>query len=1140
MKKNTLFCFLKRKTSYLIKCNLKMKFSFLLILFSIMQIFSNEGYSQKKITFHLQNVTIKQALNEIKNQTDYKFLYREGNLNLNKRITLKVINQPTKLVLNRLFKNTKIDYKIIEKQIVLTKKTNSFDKPNITPPIIIKGVVSDNTGNPLPGVSIQIKGTTKGTTTDFNGEYSITVDDENAILVFSYIGFKDKELVVQNSKKIDVTLEEDLENLDEIVVTSLGIKKSKKALGYAVTTIDSKEVSKRPEADLARTLQGKVAGLSIGTANGQTGSGSPIRIRGSISLNQSNAPLIIVNNVPFSGLLRDIDPNDIKSMNVLKGFNAAVLYGSEGRNGVILIQTKSGSGEIGESKTTASFSVNTYTNVVSQLPEYQNTYGVGQDYSPIYGLANFGPRFSDVDQIDHPFSNNPDFSQFSGVTVPYEAKPNNVKNIFRQGQGKIYSANVTTSQEKVAYSMSVGYTDEEGIVANNDLKRFNIGLGGNAQLTDKLNVAATLNYSTRKVNRIQATSVFNRVFYLPRNIDLTELPYQNPVTGESVYYNSREADTNPLWLLNNAAISDDIVRVFGTVNSNYKFNDNLNLSYRVGYDSEQFERFDYSNRGGTTGAFQLGYLNIDNEKRVVIDQTLIFSFNKDLTDDLNLEAQIGGNSKLTRVKTTFSDSEGQIVYGFLRPSNFTNSTVNYETEDQNIAGVFGQFQLGYKNYLYATLSGRNDWGSTVEKENRTLFYPGASVSFIPTSAFDFGDDSFVRYLKVRAAYATSSGFPDPYRTRNTLLINAQRFAAADGTLPVTNRFSSIYANPDLNPELHREFEIGLETKLFRNRVTLETSLYKRVSEDQIVASPLNLSSGFDTQFINLGQVDNKGIEVDLGIDIFKREDFNWNMRNIFTAEESLVVKTTETGGIIQLNADRVAAEGHPLNAIFGTYAVRDANGNLLVRGGTGTQVGRLIRSTDVQSLPDEKVIGDPNPDWRLTNIHSVSYKNFTFSTQLEYTHGGDISSENVLELIQRGVTRDTENRDGSFVIPGFYGSRATGLPLLDAAGNQIPNTTQLSSHRAASFNYYDTNETRMFDASVFRIREVSFAYTLNKADNSKLPFDKIDFTLSGRNLWYVAPNFPKYTNFDPESDGGLGRNSVPSTKRFALGVTVTF
>lgn len=1114
-----------------------------LLLFSLYS-YTNSYAQNTKLKLNLKDATLLDMINGIEKQSEFVFMYGDDLLPVlnSKREDVKVKNEAINEILDRYFKVENLDYLINGRQVVLNKATKLEIKTKKTSVRKVQQMVSGNVSDaigPLVGASVVIKGTTIGATTDFDGNYSIEVQDNNAVLVFSYLGYLTMEIPVNGQATINAVLKEDAESLEEVVVTAQGIRKSKKALGYAITKLDSKDVEKRPESDVARTLQGKVAGVNISAASGQTGSASPIRIRGSVSLTQSNAPLIVVNNVPFAGLLRDIDPNDIESLNVLKGFNAAVLYGSEGRNGVILIQTKSGNAKLGESRTTASVSTTTYLNVISQLPEYQNSFGQGQEgrFIPTF-LSIWGPNFSELDEVPHPYAGLGDiFPQFDGLSIPYEAKPDNVRNLFNTGIGTIHSINVSTQQEKLGFNISAGYTDEQGIIGDNDLKRFNIGLGGNAQVTDKLNVSATLNYSTRKVNRIQSQDIFRRIFYLPRNVDITELPFQNPVTGESVYYRN---DTNPLWVLNNSGIGDDVVRVFGTLNGNYTFNDNLNLTYRVGYDSEQFNTLDFSNRGGNNDdQFNQGYLNIDNQKSVTVDQTIILSYNKNLAENLNLEAQVGINSKLTRISRLSSDSEGQIVYNFVRPSNYSQTESILRMEDENIAGIFGQFQLSYKTFLYATLSGRNDWGSTVERANQSLFYPGASVSFVPTSAFDFGD-SFINYLKIRGSYATSSGFPEAFRTRNTLIVDANRFAAADGTFPVTNRFNRVFANPDLKPELHREFEVGVEAKFFKNRVTLETSLYKRVSEDQILEAPLAPSTSFATRFINLGRVDNEGIEVDLGIDLIRGDNFNWNLKNIFNATESLVVETVDDA-IFQVvsNSDRFAVPGQPLGVIMGNYALRDDQGNLLLDGvnGSAAQAFEVLTSQDPR-LPDA-VIGDPNPDWTLTTINSLSYKNLTFSAQLEYSHGGDLLSSSVVDMLERGVTRDTENREGSFVIPGVLGDPETGLPLLDPSGNTIPNTVQFSGLRTVFSNYYNADDLGIFDASVFRIREIALGYTLD-GQKSKLPFKSINFTLTGRNLWYKAPNFPKYINYDPENDGGLGRNNVPSTKRFALGITLTF
>jgi len=990
----------------------------------------------------------------------------------------------------------------------------------------VSGTVSAE-GTPLPGVSVVEKGTTNGTQTDFDGNFKLSVK-ENAILSFSYIGFESLEVSASNTT-LNITLQEDFNELDEVIVVGQGISKSKKALGYAVSTVSGEELENKAESDVARALQGKVAGVQILNPGGSTGSEPSVRIRSSLSLTQTNSPLIVVNNVPFSGNLIDIDPNDIAELSVLKGLNASLVYGSEGRNGVILIQTKSGSLVKGEAKTTVNFSQTTYTNTVANLPDYQNKYGQGSDGTFAGGnIGSWGPSFSSLESVPHPYAPQGDlFPEFSGLDVPYQAFPNNVRDFFNTGIGSVTSLNLTSRQEKTSFNVSAGYTDETGIIGNNDLRRFNIGLGGQAQLTEKLNISATLNHSTRKRNSQSGTSIFDLLLYIPRNVDVLSLPYENPQTGANAYY---RASQNPSWLINNTGRNDDVVRIFGTMAADYKFNNNLSLTYRVGYDSETQDEFDFSNKGGIDD-FEFGFLSLDYDKQVSVDQFLILSASYDLGSKFGFDSQLGINSRYITSKSNSSDTESQIVFGFQRPSNYTAVEAGATRGSQNLAGTFGQFEFNYDKFLYLTLSGRNDWGSTVEPENQQLFYPGASFSFVPTSAFDFGGTA-INYLKFRGAYATSSGYPDLFRTRSVLNSNPQRFVTNDGNTIVTNGVRSLLPNPNLTPELHREFELGVEGKFFKNRVTLDASVFKRISEDQILRRDLDRSTGFDDVFTNVGRIDTEGLEVDLGIDLVKTKNFNWNFRNIFTAYETLVV---DLGGTEQigLGTRNFAIEGEPLGVLVGSYAMRDNQGNFLIN----PDNGELIISDEI-GLQD-RVIGDPTPDWTVTNINSISYKGFSLMAQLEYTHGGENFSDTVEDLMERGVTRDTENREGSFVLPGVYGDTGTGLAFLDSDGNAIPNTIQQNSLRTTFSNYYNADDLSTFDTSVFRIREIALAYSLNDKQITNLPFKNITFKLSGRNVFYRAPGFPEFTNIDPEVDARAG-TTIPTTKRYALGINISF
>lgn len=990
----------------------------------------------------------------------------------------------------------------------------------------VTGTVTDNNGLPLLGVNIIVKGTSNGTSTDFDGNYAITVPNNEAILVYSFIGFINIEVAVGTQTVISIILEENVHSLESVLITAQGIKKSKKALGYAVATLESDEFERRPEADLARVLQGKIAGVTITNFNGETGAGTNIRIRSSLSVNQSNEPLIVVNNVPFQGSMKDIDPNDVKEISILKGLNASILYGSEGRNGVILIQTKSGTGELGKRSFKVSLSTTTYFNEVANLPDYQNKYGQGADNFFNAGfLGNWGPAFTELDEVVHPYAFYGNlFPEFDGLMIPYTAKPDNVEKVFHTGIGRIYSLNISSTAEKSAFNLSAGYTQEEGIIGNNDLKRFNLGLGGQMQVTDKLNVSANLNYSTRRVNRLQSDEIFDLLLYIPRNIDITTLPYEHPQTGASIYYRSSE---NPLWVINNTGKYDDIVRIFGSINVNYELSDKWSLSYRVGIDNNQQDEFDYSNKGGFDDN-EFGFLELDYDKRVTIDQSVILSLNNvELGENIGLEAQIGVNSKYLKGKSINSFSVDQNVFDFFRPSNFNVTSAGYSEYNENLAGLFAQAEFSYDDFLYVTLSGRNDWGSTVEQENRTIFYPGASFSFIPTSAFDIRSDG-LNYLKIRAAYGTSSGYPSRFKTRSILETNPRRFVTVDGQIIITNSTDEEFANPNLKPELHKEFEFGIEGSFWNSRITLEASVFKRISENQILEAERPPSTGYTETLINAGRIDTKGLEIDLGIDVLKAKDFMWNMRNIFTKYDSEVIDLPQNE--ISLGNSRFAIEGEPLGILKGSYVMRDDEGNILINPANGE-----VYISSEQGKPD-RIIGSAIPDFIYTNINDISYKGFTLSTQFEYRKGGRIESASVENLVERGVTRDTENREGTFVIPGVMGDPAAEVALLDVNGNKIPNNIQVDANRTVFSNIYNADGYSTWDATVIRLREVSLGYTFNNLKG----IESITISLSGRNLWYNAPDFPKYVNFDPENDGGFGDQNVPTTKRFGLGIAITF
>jgi TonB-linked SusC/RagA family outer membrane protein len=1000
----------------------------------------------------------------------------------------------------------------------------------------ITGTVSEESG-PLPGVSIVIKGTQTGTETDFDGNFSIQASVGD-VLRFSFVGMQTKEVTVGASSTMNVVLDAD-NLLEEVVITAQGIRREKKALGYAVSTVKPDQIERKPETDVARILTGKVAGVEINAGGGFLGTATNVIIRSKNSISGDNQPLYIIDGAPISGgRSYDIDPNNISTLSVLKGLAASTLYGEDGRNGVILITTKTGAGGSVEKKFEVTVSSTTSILEVANLPEYQNTYGQGSDNSiNTTFFGNWGARFNNQ-VVPHHLSIAglaASFPEFQGATDIYRAIPDNVNDFFQTGQGQVTSVLISKSfDENSGVSFSFGNTDNTGYIKENTLKRYNFAVGGRAQLSNRLKLNTSLTYNKTNTKR-PTRNFFQLVTWIPRNLDIQNLPFQDPNNGSSVYY--RTTITNPRWYQKNSRFEEDTDRVFIKANLDYQISDKFVASYIYSLDNYNELNSDWQNKDVNQSA--LGFYNSFNRSERVTNHRMSFiGSDIKLSENITMNTVLGAEAKSEELRNIGLQSTDQVVFDFIKHSNFRSAApIDFESK-LNTVGIYGQFEFDYKNFLYLTLSGRNDWASTVRDENKSIFYPSVSLSFIPTSAFQGTSGN---YLKVRASYGTSANFPNAYLTNPTLDATANAFINPfTGSIISTNSLSAFLPNPDLKPELLKEFEFGLEGNLFKKFVTFDISVYRKIIEDQILTSSLAASTGSTFTVINAGRIDTDGLEVGLTFTPIRTDNFKWEMNNQFTAYETTV---------IDLPVERVdissginfAIEGEPYGVFRGTFAAKDNDGNLLINPNNG----KIIPSDDL-GLEDE-IIGDPNEDWRITNINSFTYKGLTLDVQWEYIHGGDVYSITASNLLRRGVTRDTEDREGSYIIPGVLADPNTGTPLLDGNGDQIQNNIQIAANDLYFINLMDVNENIVYDASVVRLRDISLSYSLPSKLLEKSPFGSVRFSLTGNNLWYYAPNLPEYMNLDPEvlSSGvgngkGLDFQNDPSYKQFSFGVKLTF
>ncbi|SNR29565.1 TonB-linked outer membrane protein, SusC/RagA family [Maribacter sedimenticola] len=1048
----------------------------------------------------------------------------------------------------------------------------------------VSGTVTDQEGLPLPGVNIVVEGTTNGTQTDFDGNYSISAS-QGQTLLFTYIGQKAVRQTVGAGDTVNVAMQEDAQALEEVVVTAQGIKREKKALGYATSSVGQEALESRAEGDVARVLAGKAAGVNITSGGGMSGSATSVTIRGLSSFSGSNQALFIVDGVPFSndtnsggdflsgntGSSRflDIDPNNIANIEVLKGLAATTLYGTLGKNGVILVTTKAAANTGGVKKNEISVNTSYFTNEYASLPEYQTKYGGGFDQAFGWFFSNWGPSFdregtagwgaqAAIDEngtLEHPYSTTAiagtreAFPELQGAR--YDWRPyDSVEEFFAPGHVTNTSVNFSGGSQdgNTTYNANLGHLNDVGFTPGNQLRRINFSVGGRSKLSNKFTIAGTMNYSrtdydtppvsaSRGNGGISSNSVYGAVLFTPRNVDLMGLPYENPVTGGSVYYRNGNDIINPRWVTEHIKFNQLTNRFYFNTSLSYEINENLGTTFRTGLDFYNERNTQFSDKGGVEFDFDIfGFLNTFDNNNTIWDHTFSLNGNYDISDKIGLTFNVGANARSDEYDRQGVASSGQIVFGVRRHFNYENQLPIQFSRKRNIVGVFGDVSIDYDNMLFLNLSSRTDWVSNLITENRSLTYPGASLSFLPTAAFSgLRSEGGLNYLKLRASYGTSANFPENYPTVSGVDQNTQQSGGAFG--PVTlNSISSFKANPNLKPELLKEFEVGFESKFFNNRVSLDATYYDRRTDDLIVTEPLSPSTGFQFTQSNIGQISNKGYEADLGIDFFRNPDgFSWKSSVNFFANKEIVEEQEQdiiiyTGNSALFIGGNAAIKGESLGSIVGTAFARNENGDLL----TNAAGNYVITESDLDG--NVPIIGDAVPDYTMNFINSLSYKNWSLGFQINHIKGGDIMSSTIATLLGRGLIVETEDRLNTYILPGV--NQTTGQPN----DVQINNSTYYFSNLL-----FGPAEAKIYDASVIRLQEVSLGYSLPKRFLEKTPFGSLTFTVQGFNLWYDAYNTPDGANFDPNVAGvgvGNGRGfdflNGPSTRRYGMSVKMTF
>ena len=1046
-------------------------------------------------------------------------------------------------------------------------------------------VTSMEDGTALPGVNVLLKGTTKGTVTDIDGNYTIAVPEGEGTLVFSFIGYATKEVGIANRTTVDIAMVTDVRQLSEIVVTSAGIEKQRRSVGYAVEELEADAIQQRAEPDLVRALQGKTPGVEIIGNNGAPGSASSITIRG-YNTTGGNQPLIVVDGVPFnneatrdpiggssnplqgnssfSNRLLDLNPNDIENITVLRGASASVLYGSRAANGVVLITTKSGKGGRSSKGFSLTYNGSYNTEEVQRTPDFQNTFGQGGDFAYDGGFfSTWGPAFSSLDSVPHHYSGEEwanVFPEFQGKKVPYQGYPNSIKDFYDIGGVLENSISLTGGDGNGSFNASFSRTDHNGFIPGTEYTRNNFNVGG--QITSDLGIrfGGTLSYMKSEQQGIQtgggaggASPVHSQLWYIPRSLDLLGYPYQDPVTGDNVWY--RDGLDNPIWSTENNLYSSVVDRAWGNLYAEYSPATWLDLSYKFGINQFTDKRKDFIEYSSTVrpSTFnEQGGLLYDDIFFQEVNSRFLATFKPVNTERFGLNLILGNeiNERQTERRRTLGT--GLITRGIDEMGNTTTQLYDQGGRTKlRIMGFFGDVNFSFQNWAFVNYQARMDISSTLPLDNNSFFYQGINGSVIFTDAFDISND-ILSYGKIRIGYGKVGRDADPYSLTSVYTANT---TAGNNTANIGGPFGGVsylvngagVGDPGLTPEFTTELETGAELQFFDGRLGVDFTWYDRTTSDIILLVTRPSSSGFVQQVTNAGEIQNRGIELGLDITPIQVGDFSWNLFTAFTRNRNEVKKLAE--GMKQFDlafgftGDFGARmiPGQPFGVIEGSAFERTPDGQIMMDANEGIPL----------QTQESKIIADPNRDFNLAFTNTFTYKGFSLNVMVDYLAGGQYYSNTVAHMLGRGVLEQTAvDRYTPRVIEGVLADPTTREPLLDDAGNFIPNDVQITTGDYFWRGLYGSNsahEASVFDATVIKLREINLGYNLPASLMANTPFSNARISFSGRNLWFWAPGLPKGSAVDPDNGGGQLIDGVrgfdfayvPNARRYGINLSFT-
>ena len=1054
----------------------------------------------------------------------------------------------------------------------------------------VRGIVTtEEDGESVIGASVIVKGTSLGTVTDVNGRFELSGFPPSATrLLISYISLMAKEVAI--APQVSVTLKSDTHLLDEVVVTALGISREKKALGYTAQEVKQNALVQGKDNNLLNSLSGKIAGVRITNTQGDVGS-SRIVIRGETSIAGENQPLFIVDGIPvdnsqlnarssgrdFKNAIADLNPEDIKTLTVLKGPNAAALYGARAAHGAIVITTKGGDKR--QKGIGITLHSSTQVSFVATLPEFQNLFGQGAGgrFSYVDGKGagvndgvdeSWGPRLDIgllIPQFDSPLD-----ADGNRVATPWVSHPNNVRDYFRMGISTNNGISVARGDDKYQFRVGYNYEKQVSIVPDAGTNKTNISLNTDYHLAKWIVVGATANYivytapslpgsATPSGSNVRSNSPMLQFLWFGRQVDTNSLKADYTRNWNSSYYD------NPFWSTSYNTQSQERHRLIGDLHAEFRLTDGLNVRFRTSTDWYNDRRKSKVKWGSAGAGSPYGSYAEDAYTVKENNTEVLATYIKQLNKNWGIDALLGFNVRNKQYENNYQAAPRLAVADLYTLTNsrdpLTSSNDFYRLRQY---GLYGSIQLDYRRWAFLNITGRNDWSSTLPVDNNSYFYPSVTASVLLSEAFGWRSKA-VNYLKIRGGWSQVGADANPYQLATVFTSET----AFNGN-PLQSS-STIGMNPNLKPEKTSSIEAGFEAAFWDNRLYLDFTYYKTDSRNQILKLATTAASGYTSQVRNAGHIRNRGYEIQLGaVPIQTSKGFRWNLDLNYGANSSKVVKLDDEGLITsyQLYSSGIqilASVGEAYGTLFGTSYVRDANGNVVV---------------DANGLPKisttNKTLGKFTPDWTGGISNTFSYRSLSLSFLIDASVGGSIFSNTNKTGKYTGVLANTlsgrdaehgglwyytdamgnnvrlsESPSYSVSSDGLYYAQVNGQStrvyqdgiMVEGVTESGSKNEEVVSAEKYYHRIYSIAEANVYDASYVKLREVALSYRLPRLWTQKLHLQEASVTLTGRNLWTIYKSVP---NIDPESAlttgnaQGVEAYSLPTTRSFGVNLSVKF